>query len=648
MVDNGYTDWRQSKDLKRGSIMTDAEMQFVNDAICMLNDNVGHMGDYFARWELEEEAYSGDQEELENLPNSRINIITATIEGEICQIVNANMGVMATGVSPEDNEFAEWSRICLDWAISKNKLPKKLTEHERRRNKFGSAWLKVVWNEDFAGGQGLPELKVPPLNKVFIDTKVTSHLDIQEAEYIAETINTSRNYAEKIYGVNKADLIDYGLNQYRDNGVFQEKISSQDDRNWTLIQWWSREDGFLRLREFSGCGILLYDSFKSGTRETQNGGYATNPNNFYKFVEGYPYFFTTKYTKEGELYGFGDAKLLIPLQNCINELYDKLRIQMRPNLILIDSNAGIDVSEVDDNSFAPYYYDGTKTRGQIPVYSIAWGNVSQDMWKLLANLESEAQKITRFSDLMTGQQGAAQTATEAAIQQSQGNAHSEREKMILESTLADVALYMLGLMLEKFKGQKAFRIPGEKARYQWVDFKKMANVPALIPASQSYIDRFKASNPDAPAPEWEHVKGENGKPMTKSVEMDIEVSLGSGLPKNKAFIWQMVEKLGQMMGIDYSSGQPQQKPLLDYKELREFLKNYLGIPIQEEDDEEMRKFMEQFRPKTTPTQSSPMAPSEQPQAQAAANTEGLGVGGGPMTSLSQQEGGVPGGNQPTA
>jgi hypothetical protein len=253
---------------------------------------------------------------------------------------------------------------------------------------------------------------------------------------------------------------------------------------------------------------------------------------------------------------------------------------------------------------------------------------------------------------MTGQQGTTQTATEAAIQQSQGNSHSEHEKMIIESTLADVATYMLALMMEFFQGAKAFRISGDQAKYEWVDFKKMTQVPALMPASSSYLDSFKARNPKAPTPEWEHVKDESGKPIKKSVEMDIEVSVGSGLPKNKAFVWQMIEKLGQMMGVDTSSGQPVQKPLLDYKELREFIKTYLGIPIQDED--EMEKFMQQFRQKQQqPTPGIPnvsaggSTPMPNPMQPGMSNTEGIGPGGG-VTTPQQQEGSVPGGNGQTA
>jgi hypothetical protein len=648
MVENEY---RVNKDLKRHTIMSNEELLFVNDCIALLNDNIGHMQDKYTQWEKEETAYASEQEEIEGLPNSRVNIVNAAVEGEVSQIVNPNLATTAKGVSPEDDEFSNWGRIGIDWAFLKNKITKKLREHERTRNKFGSAWFKLVWNAGFAGGQGLPELKLPPLNKVFVDTKVASFLDLQDAEYIAETINLSKSYAIATYGKEKADILDYGFNQYRDNGVFAEDISTMDERNWTLIQWWSKPNGVLRLQEFSACGVLLYDSHREGTRKTQDKNSAYSPKPYYRYVDNkYPYFFTIKYSKLGELYGFGDAKLLMSMQNGINEIYDKIRIQMRPNIIAIDSNSNIDTHTFDDNSFSPVYFDGTKIRGQVPIYSIPWGNIASDVWKLLDNFHQEAQRIIRFSDLMTGQRGATQTATEAAIQQSQGNSHSDTEKMVIESTLSDVALYMLALMMEHFKGAKAFRLQGEKSKYEWVDFKKMTKIPAQMPASGSYVNRFKKLNPKAPAPQWMHVKDDDGKAVMKHVELDIEVSVGSGLPKNKAFIWQMIEKLSQIMSIDTSSGQPQQKPLLGYKELREFIKTYLGVPIQENDDEK-EEFMKQFGPQQQPQQQPQQAPQGTPPNMSVLpggmeNTEGIGPGGGITGAL--MPGGGPSGNSQTA
>jgi hypothetical protein len=304
--------------------------------------------------------------------------------------------------------------------------------------------------------------------------------------------------------------------------------------------------------------------------------------------------------------GFGDGKLFKPLQKMINEIYDKIRIQMRPNLNLVDVDTEIDIDNFDEeDSFNPIPFNGKKVRGN-PVWSVPWGQVGQEVWKLIDGIHSEAQRITRFSDIMTGQGQSASTATEAAIQQSQGNTHSEHEKMFLEDTLSDVSSYMLALMMEKFVGGKAFRVHGEGKAYEWVDFEKMASIPALKPASSSYKNKFQEYNPGKPQPEWEHVSDEKGNPVMKSVELDIDISVGSGLPKNKAFLWQMIDTLSQRMGTDMSTGQPVQKPLVDYNDTRDFIIKYLGIPLKGDNDFE--EFIKKFKENETAQNTAANAP----------------------------------------
>lgn len=585
-------DYRAVKDSYRNDFMTNDEMCEINNFISLLNENVGQMGDLYTRWEEEEVAYLSDQPLEEDLPNSRMNIVLSAIEGMVSQLVNQNVAVIANGEGPEDDKYSEWAKVALDWSFRKNNIQHKIAVHERRRAKFGNAWFKIVWDEGFAGGFGLPKIMCPPLNKVFIDTKIRDYLRVDEADYIAETIQCSKNFAIYEYGEEKANILDYGLNIYQDNGCFREDDTPlESDEEWTLIQLWSKLDGKLRLREISGCGVLLYDSCKGGTRKDNQKNKDIKPKSYYKYVyDQYPYTFTLKYPQEGTLYGIGDAKLLMPLQKMINELYDKIRIQMRPNLIGVDVHSDIDIEGFDDNSFNPVYYDGAKLNNRPPFQFVPWGTIDQSIWQLINMIHDEAQRIIRWSDIMMGQGKAAETATESAIMQQQGNTHTDHEKVKLELALSEVAKYMLGLMMEKYTSGKAFRIHGDETeKYNWIDFSEMTNIPAQIPASKGYTDAFMGNNPGAEVPKWENFE-EKGKAVTKSVELDIEINVGSGLPKNKAFIWQMVEKLSQMTGIDMEGGQPMPKPAITWKELRSFIKEYLGVPLKE-NEEEMNQFI---------------------------------------------------------
>jgi hypothetical protein len=286
------------------------------------------------------------------------------------------------------------------------------------------------------------------------------------------------------------------------------------------------------------------------------------------------------YPVEGDLYCFGDGKLLLPLQEMINELYNKIRIAARPNLILIDTNAEVDLSDFDENSLEPRYFDGSAVNG-VPVHKVEYGVVNNAWWSLLDRIHVEAQRVTRFSELMMGQGKAADTATEASIQQQQGYSATDHKKLMLQETLIEVCQYCLALMMEHYTEAKAFRISEEKPEYEWIDFRKMANVPVMKPASGAFKKEFKENNSIVhETPQWE-IMQEGGKDLTKSVDLDIEINIGAGLPKNKTFVWQMVERLASVQILDEVTGMP--KNLIHYDEFRKIIKDYLGLPISDEE-----------------------------------------------------------------
>lgn len=592
--------WRFDKDQRRIDFMLDEDIRMVNRYIDTLNYNRGAMEKHYTEWSDIEDQYTNNIEETSKMPNSKMNRVVSIIEGMVSQAVDNNIAITTKGQGPEDESFAEDARIGLNWALRQNKIKQKLSLHERRRFKFGGAWIKVVHDKNFAGGFGLAKIQVPSLSKVWVDRKIKDFFRLDEADYIAESIRCSKSYAVQVYGYDKAMAIDYGPNNMFDSSVFAESFDlPDDDSSWVLIQYWSRPDGVLRLQEFSGCGILLYDSFRGKNRKENQKDKEEIPRSYYKHIyDQYPYFYTPKYTIEGDFYGFGDGRLLVSLQRMINELYDKIRIQMRPNLVLIDAYSEVSIEGYDDNSYDPVYFDGAKTQGRQPVYHIPWGQVGAEMFQLLEQVNIDVQRAVRFSDLMIGQAKSADTATEAAIQQQQGNAHSTHEKGVLESTLSEVAKYMLGLMIEFNEGGMSLRINEDEDKeaeneYAWVDFNQMSEVPQQMPATKSYKDEYTKRHPDQEAPKYEIVEGPGGKAITKSVCLDIEISVGSALPKNPAFLWSMIEKLSQMLVVDTDEQQPIAKPAISWKELREFMVIYLGIPIKSED--QMKAFVEKYK-----------------------------------------------------
>jgi hypothetical protein len=161
-----------------------------------------------------------------------------------------------------------------------------------------------------------------------------------------------------------------------------------------------------------------------------------------------------------------------------------------------------------------------------------------------------------------------------------------------------------------------------------------------MPATKSYRDEFKARNPEAPEPKYEIVE-RNGVTVTKSICLDIEISVGSALPKNPAFLWQMIERLSQMLVVDTDEAQPTPKPAISWGELREFMVTTLGIPIKQND--QMKEFVEKYQ------QMQAMQAQQQQMQGAGGGGQQMGGGEGQMPDAMTQGMGAGGGvMQPSA
>lgn len=571
---------KADKNYRRERFMTQDEMREIDNRITKILQNNGNMSALYAEWQKIEEAYQAEQPKLEGRPNTRVNIMNSNIEGQIAGIIDQNMAITTKGEGPSDKHYADFARIGLDWTFRKNYIKKIIDQHERRRLKFGTGVLKVHFDSDAIHGFGLTKITCVPLTKIFIDNKVKDPLKLQDGEYIAEPIRMSKSQGELLYGKEKMSTVDYGNFNIENSTVFQEKETMDDEDGWTLIQWWERHEGTLRLVEFSGCGVLLFDSHKGDDRKENQKNKKYDHTSYYQHVnDKYPYFLTVLYPIEGQLFGFGDGKLLQALNDMLNDLYDKIRIAARPHLLLFDPNSEVDLEDFDENSFEPRPANLASGKA---VDAVPWGTVNESWWRLLQQIHTEVQKVTRFSDLMMGQGSTSNTATESTIQQQQGNAATDQKKQILEVTLQEMCEYILGIMMENYTEGKAFRLSEDKEDYAWIDFRDLTKVPAMKPATLDFMQQYKKAREgegyiDNNIAEWEILTDNKGQPITKNVDLDIEISIGAGLPKNKAFMWQMIEKLSQMFSVDATG---MKRTVVSYEELRSFINQFVGLPLE--------------------------------------------------------------------
>ncbi len=593
----------------RQSFQSDERSKRIDDFLTKIEQCRANMGDYYTEMEKCAEAYAGDQELKDNRPNSRVNIVNANIEGQVSALVDQNMAIVCKGEGPSDHSFARWAEVGLDWTLRKNKIKRGLKTHERRRELFGWAWLKLDFDNEAFNGFGLVRFTFPPLQNIFVDQLITDPTRIPEARYIAEVVQQSKEWAEKQDRYrDKAKNIKYGGSDK--SPIFQKERTLDDEDAYWHIYLWTMTDGILRLEEFSDDGVHLYDSFEDK---------AIGEKPFHRYNR-YPYFLTIMYPEEGKLFGFGDGKLLRPLQDMLNDLYDQIRKAARPNRVLFDPESEVDLEVLDngDDTSIPCL------RPNETVKVIEMGKVNEALWRLISNVHTEIQRVTRFSDLMLGQKAVSDTATEAAIQQQQGSMATDSKKGDLQDTMEEACAMALDMMIEDYQGGRWFRLDENKEDYAWINFAQLDNVPVMKPPTEAYTRQFQANNPDMKVPQWMQVEDQENN--TKSVDLDVEINFGQGLPKNKAFLWQMLEKLA---GLNIAN-----QPVVFWEEMRKFIKDMLGLPLEEEENMLMKQIAAQQAQVQAAAGGVPMQGAEVP---------GLSPGGSPMMSnlpIPQQPGGV--------
>ncbi len=469
------------------------------------------------RFSVYEAYWEGDVNlpQTENDPGSSTNIVHANIEGQVSLLLEQSIGILPMPVTPDDAPFARTVQKVLEFIKDKNRLTRKLDLHERRREKYGTGIFRVSFDPSALDGAGLPVIEACNPKQIFVDPGITDVYRTEEAEFIIETVTKTIHFARETYGDAVADAIVPG---YRPQ--FDGEEPGGDTYLHMLV--WTKEKGKLRLVEMTGCGLILSDSFSHGEENFYPGG-------------RYPYFFTPLYYREGSIWGKGDVELLIPVQDLINDLDDQIRINARltgnPQR-LIETGSGIDLDAMTNEAGL-----------NIPTTSVAAVRnleapplPSYILQRRETALRYESQRITRFSDQMVGaKQAGVNTAAEATVLQQGGQMSIQHKKLLLQETLSEVFAYCLEMVREYWTEKIAVRVSGNTDEFVFFSGRDLAAVP----------------------------KKDGG---TKSAAFDLVVTVGAGLPANRAAAYQMMSDL-------YAKG------LVSAEEVRSFLADYLGLPL---------------------------------------------------------------------
>ena len=544
-------------------------------------------------WEGDANAPESDYD-----PASNTNIVNSTIEGMVAYLVQQNLAVEAKPRGPSDLPFRDKAVNLMQWCMELNKMRRKMDVHERRRKKFGVGYFRVLFDPDLLDGMGLPWIEAVNPAYLLPDPVVTDIYKTNEGRFMIELLNRSIDSACENFGDEYAEAIEPGYvpMEYEDIfGEFEdadteiahdhylhwlvwthawvddepepvEEISSDEfvpetddnlegDAETKKHKGYKNKKQILRLIEMSACGVILRDTLADNVIICEND-------------QRYPYFPTPDMFREGSVWPKSTAELLIPVQNKIDDLDDQIMINARltgnPQRI-VDSGSGIDPDKIDNGGgliMISSYEGGIKYLAPPEMAHY----VIQHRDKALGY---ERTVVSRWSDQMNGikQQGV-DTATESLGLQQSGTQAITHDQILLEETLGEIFEYCLILMMENYTEDEIFRVTKQTGEDSFMPLNpsSMLNIPKLIPAHDSYKRNFAAEFPAAEnVPEWmPHPEG-----LTQKIALDIKVTVGAGLPSNKAFVYQMIEKAAQ-------------RGTITPPEDRKLMKEYIGLPIAEQ------------------------------------------------------------------
>ena len=594
MEENEYQKMIEEKTAKKKVIMNDSEIAEAEQFLLWYRraDQDKKRIGVPQKWEDVEKYWEGDFEYEDDQAAPNTNITNSNVEGKTALLCDQNIAVQVNPREPGDKPFCDMARTIVDFIKERNKIFRKIEVHERRRDMFGTGIFRVLWDFDKLDGKGLPVITPIHPSRLFVDPAITDIYDIQEAQYIIEAKNKSIYSAKMEYGEEKADAIIPNLDPI---GNILENI--EEDQYVHLMVWTKYKDGGekkLRLVEMSGDGVILRDTKKAlqehnkrqevedeqeiflGKKKTKREPLKLFPN------DKYPYFLTPDMHRENTIWGKGSAELMLPISDQIDDLDDNLlrnaRLTGNP-MGLAATNSGIDVSKV------------TNEPGQI----IPTNDINGFKWimppsipqyiinKRTELMNSDRQIVSRFTDQQIGKsQSGIDTATEALALQNSGNAMIDHKKGLLQETLSELFEYCLELALQNWNTTMLFRIVGEKGEDTFSEFNPdiLNNVPVMIEADTDYRENYRKEwqerNPDKDIMKdldpdeykYMQVEDENGNKETRKIQYDLEISVGAGLPNNKAYRYSIIRQAF----IDKA---------ITTKEYREYLIKQLGLDVQE-------------------------------------------------------------------
>lgn len=548
-----------------------------------------------AKWRTFDDYYHGRQvvPDTPDDPCSNTNIIKPIIDSQIADLVDSPQAVQAEGVELSDELYSIQVQHMLDYVLDQNKFTQKLELAEHDRLELGTSVYKVYFDDDALGGRGLPTYEIINPANFFPDPKVTSYHLLQESEFIIHATWKPLSWFRRKFP-DRGKYIIRQLNVLYDPKIYVGDNSDESEYSTSqralLLECYMKDDnGDLYCLTVSQH-IVLQDTRKEKGKLQRR--------------DMYPFVLIPCYPQRGVIWGQGDVELLLPTQDIVNDLDDQIRINARlmgnPQ-IAFGINAG--------RGFDPRKW--TSASGlRVPMRDvnafrvIEARPVSQDIPARREKAFQEADIISGRPDVTRGEQPSGVTAFRAiaALQQA-GQKGTVHKKAMLKAGFQQVLQLLYDEIIENWDNEMWIRIEGQTPDYKFYDPRELKNIPQLIPNELSQESENE--------PNHMPLTDEKGKEMTRAAEFDLRLSIGDGLPSDKAFVFDTI--------VDLSKIAIEGKPVIFWQELREYLREEVGLPLKDEEDMMQQQQQVpgqpqggQIMPQGMPQQAPPMPPQQIP------------------------------------
>ncbi|MEO3947633.1 hypothetical protein [Gorillibacterium sp. CAU 1737] len=489
-------------------------------------------------------------------PNSCTNIIHPIIESQIADLVDKPYNVVAKPEEFSDDMYSEQVQHMMGFILDRNKFVTKLDIAEHDRLELGTCIYKTFFDAGALDGKGLPTLEpISPAN-FFNDPKVSSSHLLQESEFLIHAVPRPLSWFRKQFKLGKyvkrEVTVPYDPNIFDGQNV--DVVQASTSERALCIECYLRDDDGSLYCVTVANYLVLEDSRESKKKVQRK--------------DKFPFVVIPCYRNRGMIWGQGDVELLIPTQDLINELDDQIRINARlmgnPQIVVgMGAGKGFD------------FRKWTSTPGlRVPMRDqnafrvVEARNVSSDVPARREKAFEEADKIAGRPDVNRGEgPGKGITAASAimALQKAgqKGVAHKAR---MFKDGYSEVLSLLYDEMIENWDAEMWVRIEGTEPDWDFMDPRALTNVPIMIP------NMAAGEGQDDTVP----LLDDQGNQITRDGMFDFSLSIGDGFPNDKAFTLQML--------VDMAGKQVQGIPLVGWQELRDYIKNDVGLPLGNDED----------------------------------------------------------------